>query len=63
MANLDTFDQNVEFVFGENNNYQKVGNADLQYELTVKKDEVNQADRIGLMVTLTNWLRMPSHFV
>ena len=45
-ATLNDSDQNVEYMFGENNNCHQIGNAYLQYELTVEKDVANVADRI-----------------
>ena len=36
-ANLNDFDQIIEFVFGENNNYHQIGNTHLQYEIVFKK--------------------------
>ena len=35
---LNQSDQNIEFVFGENNNYQ-IGNAYLEFNLTVRKND------------------------
>ena len=37
-ANLNDSDQNIESIFGENNNYHQIGNAYLQYEVTIEKD-------------------------
>ena len=37
-ANLNDSDQNIEFIFGENNYYHQVGNAYLQYEMTMEKE-------------------------
>ena len=45
-ANLDSFDEKVEVIFGENKNYHQIGNAYLQYEIIVEIVEANQADRI-----------------
>ena len=45
-AKLDNTDQNFEFFFAENINYHQIGNAYLQYEKTVEKDEAIQADYI-----------------
>ena len=36
-ANLNDSDQNIDFIFGENNNYYPIGNAYLHYELTIQK--------------------------
>ena len=30
-------DQNIEFIFAENNNYHQIGNAYLEYYITVRK--------------------------
>ena len=35
-ANLNDSDQHAEFMFGENNNYHQLGNAYLEYDLTVQ---------------------------
>ena len=45
-ANLNNSDQNIEFIFWENNDFHQIGNASLQYELTVEKGIANGADRI-----------------
>ena len=37
-ANLNDSYQNSEFIFGENYNYHQVGNAYLQYEMTIDED-------------------------
>ena len=34
-AQLNDPDQNIEFIFGENNNYHQVGNAYLEFDITV----------------------------
>ena len=36
---LNQSDQNNDFNFGENNNYLQTGNAYLQFEITVRKDD------------------------
>ena len=36
-AQLNDPDQNIEFIFGENNNYHQVGNSYLQFDITVRK--------------------------
>ena len=39
---LDKSDQNIEFMFGENNNYHQIVNAYLEFNITVrKKDDTN----------------------
>ena len=35
-ANLNGTDQNVEFIFGENNNYHQIGNAYLEFDIKVR---------------------------
>ena len=36
-AKLNDPDENLEFIFGENNNYHQVGNSYLQFDITVRK--------------------------
>ena len=36
-ANLNDSNQNVEFIFGENNNYHQIGNAYLEFDITITK--------------------------
>ena len=36
-ANLNTADHNVEFLFGEIKNYQKIGFSYLQFDITIRK--------------------------
>ena len=36
---LNQSDQNVEFIFGENNNYHQIGNAYLEFNITVRKND------------------------
>ena len=36
---LHQSDQNIEFIFGENNNYQQIGNAYLEFNTTVRKND------------------------
>ena len=40
-ANLNDSDQNVEFIFGENNNYHQIGNAYLEFDITVQPNAAN----------------------
>ena len=49
---LNQSDQNIEFIFGENNNYHQIGNAYLEINITVrKKDDTNfhQEDPVRLV--------------
>ena len=45
-ANLNNFDQNIEFIFGESKNYYQIGNAYLQSKLTIEKDVAVAANRV-----------------
>ena len=38
-AQLNQSDQNVEFIFGENNNYHQVGNSYLEFDITVRRED------------------------
>ena len=42
---INESDQNIEFIFGENNNYHQIGNAYLEFNITVRKiDTTNFQD-------------------
>ena len=43
-ANLNDSNQNVEFIFGENNNYHQIGNAYLEFDITVRNTAGNFTD-------------------
>ena len=45
-ANLNDSDQKIEFFFGEKNNYHQIGNACLQYEMTIENDVAVAANRV-----------------
>ena len=36
---LNQSDQNIEFIFGENNNYYQIGNSYLEFNITVRKND------------------------
>ena len=36
---LNQSDQNIDFIFGENNNYYQIGNAYLEFNITVRKND------------------------
>ena len=38
-AQLNQTDQNVEFIFGENNNYHQLGNGYLEFDILVRKSD------------------------
>ena len=40
-AQLNQSDQNVEFIFAENNNYHQIGNAYLEFDITVRRADGN----------------------
>ena len=37
-AQLKISDQNIEFIFSENNNYHQIGNGYLEFNITVRKN-------------------------
>ena len=39
---LNQSDQNIEFIFGENNNYHQIGNAYLEFNITVQKNDTTK---------------------
>ena len=43
-ANLNASNQSVEFIFGENNNYHKIGNAYLEFDISVRNTAGNFTD-------------------
>ena len=43
-ANLNDSNQSVEFIFGENNNYHQIGNAYLEFDITIRKVVAAPAD-------------------
>ena len=43
-AQLNDPDQNIEFIFGENNNYHQVGNSYLEFTITLRNNGGNFAD-------------------
>ena len=38
-AQLNQSDQNIEFIFGENNNYHQIGKTYLEFDITVRKND------------------------
>ena len=36
---LNQSDKNIEFIFGENDNYHQIGNASLEFNITVRKND------------------------
>ena len=41
-AQLNQSDRNIEFIFGENNNYHQIGNAYLEFDITVRKNDTTK---------------------
>ena len=44
-AQLNQSDQNIEFILGENNNYHQTGNAYLEFNITVRKNDTTNFHR------------------
>ena len=42
---LNQSDQNIEFVFGENDNYHQIGIAYLEFNITVRKNDTTKFHR------------------
>ena len=54
-AQLNQSDQNIEFIFGENNIYHQIGNAYLDFDITVRKIDTTNFhydDPIRLVIML-----------
>ena len=45
-ANINDFDQNIEFSFGENNNYHRIGSAYFHDKMTIEKFVAVAANRV-----------------
>ena len=51
-AQLNQSDQNIEFIFGENNNYHQVENSYLEFDITVRReDNANFTDNSHIRLT------------
>ena len=51
-AQLNQPDQNVEFIFGENNNYHQVGNSYPEFDITVRReDDANFTNNSAIRLT------------
>ena len=44
-AQLNQSDQNIEFIFGENNNYHQIGNGYLEFNITIRKNDTTRFHR------------------
>ena len=49
-------DQNIEFIFGENNNYHQIGNSYLQFDITVRKADNNDFNNNEVIRLVNNAL-------
>ena len=50
-AQLNDADQNIEFIFGENNNYHQIGNAYLEFDMTIRPEGAGFADNAAIRLT------------
>jgi len=50
-AVLNNSDQNVEFIFGENNNYHQIGNSYLEFDITVRRQDNVDFDNEAIRLT------------
>ena len=53
-AQLNDADQNIEFIFGENNNFHQIGNAYLDFDITVRTQNAADAFDEDSPIRLTN---------
>ena len=53
-AQLNDTDQNIEFIFGENNNYHQIGNSYLEFDITVRPQLAADAFGGDSPIRLTN---------
>ena len=53
-AQLNDADQNIEFIFGENNNFHQIGNSCLEFDITVRAQNADDAFDNDSPIRLTN---------
>ena len=53
-AQLNQSDQDIEFIFGENNKYHQKGNGSLEFNFTVRKNDTTNFHREDLIRLLNN---------
>ena len=53
-AQLNDADQNIEFIFGENNNFHQIGNSYLEFDITVRAQNVADAFDEDSPIRITN---------
>ena len=54
-AQLNDPDQNIEFIFGDNNNYHQIGNSYLQFDITVRPQRAADAFGDDSPIRLVNY--------
>ena len=54
MRNLNQNDQNIEFIFCENNNYLQIGNGCLEFDITVRKRDTTNFHNVDPFRLLNN---------
>ena len=52
-AQLNQSDQNIEFIFGENNNHHQIGDSFLEFDITVRRNDNDDFDHDSA-IRLTN---------
>ena len=53
-AQLNQSDQNIEFIFGENNNYRQIGKACFEFDITVRKNDTTNFHNDDLLRFVNN---------
>ena len=53
-AQLNDADQNIEFMFGENNNFHQIGNSYLEFDITIRPQRAADAFDGNSPIRLTN---------
>ena len=53
-AQLNNPNQNIDFIFGENNNYHQIGNGYLEFDITLRKDGGDFEDDNTDLIRLVN---------
>ena len=51
---LNQSDQNIEFIFGENNNYHQIGNSYLEFNITVRKNDTTNFHNVDPVRLVNN---------
>ena len=51
---MNQSDQNIEFIFGENIKYHQIGNAYLEFNITVRKNDTKNFQREDLIRLVNN---------